>query len=330
MIATAFTDHNYGKKYEELRTMAELMEVEFVEPKFHSETRFANSCSKVFDAGFKDMPVLIENYRKTNEENVDSNLQENRDKAKHASDMLKKLDNKKNILNLTGICDIYSQFSKMVCVLQEVNVLPFERHSNYQKIFNTMRQMTESIDDHYKCEEQTCSWTQYHEHKDNILKGNFMKLTVKSNEGEPANKILRSYFTRVTSDIPFHKRSENNLKVFISDILDELYHVYREEDLKMIEATRPLTEWTSLSLRIRDRSIPVVHALERNKFSKCCKEVCRSVKHVSSEELQTQFYKLIKRLDMVTKHKTNKELEETNSKDLIKQFSTSSDLYEGI
>ena len=133
IVATAFKDHNYGKKYEELRTMAELMEVEFVEPKFHSETRFANSCSKVFDAGFKDMPVLIENYRKTNEENVHSNLQENRDKAKHATDMLKKLDNKKNLLNLAGICDIYSQFSKMVCVLQEFNVLPFENTLTIRK-----------------------------------------------------------------------------------------------------------------------------------------------------------------------------------------------------
>ena len=133
LVTTAFKDHNYGKKYEELRTIAEIMEVEFVEPKFHSETRFANSCSKVFDAGFKNAPALIESYRKTKNENSDSNLQENCDKANHASNMLKQIDNKKTLLNLAGVCDIYSQFSKMVCALQEVNVLPYERHSNYQK-----------------------------------------------------------------------------------------------------------------------------------------------------------------------------------------------------
>ena len=120
------------------------------------------------------------------------------------------------------------------------------------------------------------------------------------------------------------------MKEFISDLLDELYHVYREEDLKMIEITRPLTDWTSLAIRIQDRSIPIIHALEKNEFSKCCKEVCRSVKDVSSEELQEQFYKLIIRLHMVTKGKTYKELEITNSKDLIKHFSTSPALYEGI
>ena len=53
-----------------------------------------------------------------------------------------------------------------------------------------MRKMTESIDGHFKCEEETCSWPKYHEHKDNILKGKLKSLTVKSNEGEPANKIL--------------------------------------------------------------------------------------------------------------------------------------------
>ena len=134
----------------------------------------------------------------------------------------------------------------------------------------------------------------------------------------------------MTSDIPFQKRTENCLKEFISDLLDELYHVYREEDLKMIKATRPLTDWTSLAIRIKDRSIPIIHALEKNEFSKCCKKVCRSVQDVSSEEMQDQFYKLIKCLHMVNKGKTYKELQQTNSKDLIKHFSTSPALYEGI
>ena len=274
LVATAFKDHNYGKKYEELRTIAELLEIEFVEPKFHSETRFANSCSKVFDAGFKNTPALIESYRRTKEENIASNLQENRDKAKHASDMLKQLDNKKTLLSLVGVCDIYSQFSKMVCVLQEVNVLPYERHANYQKTFNNMRIMIENIDDHSKCDMKACSWPKYHEHSGNIMKGKLKDLTVVSNEGEPANRILRSFLTRVTPDIPFNKRTENSLKEFISNLLDELYHVYREEDLKMIETTRPLTDWTGLAIRIKDRSIPIVHALEKKTI---CKKLQRSL-----------------------------------------------------
>lgn len=127
-----------------------------------------------------------------------------------------------------------------------------------------------------------------------------------------------------------HKRAEKNLKEFMSDLLDEMYHVYREEDLMMVEQTRPLTDWASLAIRIKERSVPNIHALERNKFSKCAQKVCRSVRDVDSEELQTQFYKLIKRLHMVTKDKSYKELEKTDSKELIKQFSKSKELYEGI
>ena len=82
--------------------------------------------------------------------NVGSNLQEDRDKAKHASDMLKKINNKKNILLHAGLCDVYSQFSQMVCELQKVNVLPFERYVQYQRTFNKIRRMTESISDHSK------------------------------------------------------------------------------------------------------------------------------------------------------------------------------------
>ena len=63
-IATAFKDHNYGKKYEELKDQAQLMEIELLEPKFHSETRFANSCSQVFNTGYRDLSVLIETYKK--------------------------------------------------------------------------------------------------------------------------------------------------------------------------------------------------------------------------------------------------------------------------
>ena len=192
-VATAFKDHNYGKKYEELKEQAELMGIELLEPKFHSDTRFANSCSNVFKAAYRDLPAIIENYKNVKEEYVGSNLQEERDKAKHASDMLKKLNNKKNILTLAGICDIYNQFSQMVCELQKVNVLPFERFAQYKRIFNTMKQMVESLGDHSLCEAEHCNWTKFHSDKNSILSGKFGSIKVNSNEGEPADRILRSF-----------------------------------------------------------------------------------------------------------------------------------------
>ena len=261
-IATAFKDHNYGKKYEELKDQAQLMEIELLEPKFHSETRFANSCSQVFNTGYRDLSVLIETYKKTRDENVGSNLQEERDKAKHAADMLKVLNNKKSMLQLAGICDIYSQFSAMVCNLQKVNVLPHERYSQYQDRFNKMRHMMDSISDHSECASQECHWPKYHTDRENILKGKFGKLSVLSDEGEPADKVLRSYFKQPNqAKDPFDKSAENNLKTVLIDLLDELKDVFREVDIKVIETTRPLTDWSGLALKLKTRSQPIVYAL---------------------------------------------------------------------
>ena len=297
-IATAFKDHNYGKKYEELKDQAQLMEIELLEPKFHSETRFANSCSQVFNTGYRDLSVLIETCKKTRDENVGSNLQEERDKAKHAADMLKVLNNKKSMLQLAGTCDIYSQFSAMVCNLQKVNVLPHERYSQYQDRFNKMRHMMDSISDHSECASQECHWPKYHTDRENILKGKFGKLSVLSDEGEPADKDLRSYFKRPNqAKDPFDKSAENNLKTVLKDLLDELKDVFREVDIKVIETTRPLTDWSGLALKLKTRSRPIVYALEKKTFVDSCYNTARSVKCVERSEIENQFYKFIKRLE---------------------------------
>ena len=119
------------------------------------------------------------------------------------------------MLQLAGTCDIYSQFSAMVCNLQKVNVLPHERYSQYQDRFNKMRHMMDSISDHSECASQECHWPKYHTDRENILKGKFGKLSVLSDEGEPADKVLRSYFKRPNqAKDPFEKSTENNLKLF--------------------------------------------------------------------------------------------------------------------
>ena len=107
LCAICFKDFNYGKEYEELKQIAEDMDIDFKSPKFHSDTRFAISSSKVFNTFFKDLPAIIERCRQIRDGNKDSHLKNNRDKAKHASDMLKKIYNKKFLLSQAGLCDIY-------------------------------------------------------------------------------------------------------------------------------------------------------------------------------------------------------------------------------
>ena len=104
------------------------------------------------------------------------------------------------------------------------------------------------------------------------------------------------------------------LKNFITDLLDELKDVFREEDIRMIGITRPLTDWTGLAMKIKDRTLPIVYALEKSTFADNCKKVCRSVKSVEEDEIQSQFYVFLKRLEIVTKAYTNKNFDKKDPK----------------
>ena len=219
----------------------------------------------------------------------------------------------------------------MVCELQKVNVLPFERYGNYQRSFNKIRRMLETVNDHSLCDEKHCSWVKYHEGKSDILNGKFGTLKVPSNEGEPADRILQSFFTRApASEIPLSERAENDLKNFIVDLLDELKDVFRSIDIEMIEKTRIITDWTTLALKIRNRSFPIVHALEKEQFAKNCKDICRSIRDVEDDDIKSQFHTFLKRLEAAVSDRKIEDLELTDPKLLIKLFSSSSSLFDGI
>ena len=89
----------------------------------------------------------------------------------------------------------------------------------------------------------------------------------------------RSFFKRKpTKDAPYHEKAKRDLKHFIVDLLDKLKDVYREEDMKVIETTSHLTDWTGLAMRSKERSVPTIYALEKDRFVRNCQNVCRSVK----------------------------------------------------
>ena len=57
-----------------------------------------------------------------------------------------------------------------------------------------MMQMMDTVSDHSKYDAKECFWPKYHTDKQNLLNGKFGNLQVLSYEGEPADKILRSFF----------------------------------------------------------------------------------------------------------------------------------------
>ena len=86
--------------------------------------------------------------------------------------------------------------------------------------------MKESMNNHSKCNNE-CLWEFYHRDKQTFMDGKFGAMNVNSNEGEPAERIARSFFkqqteTAKTLDLNVVERFEN----FLNDLLDELKDVF--------------------------------------------------------------------------------------------------------
>ena len=332
LCATCFNDFNYGKEYEELKQIADDMDIDFKSPKFHSETRFANSSSKVFNTFFTDLPAIIERYRDIKNENKNSNLQKKRDKASHANDMLKKIDNKKFLLSQAGLCDIYSVFSVVVCDLQKVNQLPFERYDEFQKKLQTFQKMTETVSDHSKCDETNCTWPKLHYHKSDITSGKFCNhIIITSNEPE-TTIFTRSVAKQLSqqSSVSYESIVYEHLTTYITTLYQELSTVFDTKDRECIEISRCVTDWGALAIKLQTRSVPLIYTLENVNFVESCKKIDRNLRIIHNDDIEEQFNIFLKRLHSVTKTKPIKDLENSDPKEIIKYFMQHEHLYSGI
>ena len=65
---------------------------------------------------------------------------------------MKKVSNKKFVLELSGISDVYEVFGKVVNTCQLVDILPFERFDKVNKAIAELKAMIEHRE-HSKCVE---------------------------------------------------------------------------------------------------------------------------------------------------------------------------------
>ena len=65
---------------------------------------------------------------------------------------MKKICNKKFVLEFSGISDVYDVFGKIVNVCQVVDALPFERYDRVNNAVAELKDMVEHMD-HSKCVE---------------------------------------------------------------------------------------------------------------------------------------------------------------------------------
>ena len=330
MCSKINNEHNFGKAYEEALDLADDMNMKFEQPKFQSDTRFSNHASKVFNSFYHDLPVFIKHYEQIKETYKNSNVQREKDKAKHASDILKKISNKKFFYQVAGGVDIYKILSQLACELQIVNLLPHERYDRFERQLEKLREMISCIDDHSSCGDP-CLWKKLHSDTNCISTGDLGSVILNSDEPE-ALVFTRSVYTQAQENqtSSTKEKTYNEIKHFAEDLLKEMSTVFRNKDKEMVELTRNLTDWKSLSINVKTKGAPVVFALENAKFVENALKVGRSLREIDSEELKNQFSTFLERLGKVIENKSMEELLRIDAKDLIKTFMRNSNQYKGI
>ena len=153
------------------------MAFKFKNPCFFYETRFANHCKKIYKNFREDFKALITVLEERQEEAINGDYLQ-REKGTNANIQMNKIYNIKFCLRLSGLCDLYDQFSKIICILQEVDILPHERYNNFVAKVNYLKCMPTSLNkENCQCsktdifdetegeeteEKVLCYWPTYH------------------------------------------------------------------------------------------------------------------------------------------------------------------------
>eukprot|EP00112_Aurelia_sp_Birch-Aquarium-sp1_P017083 Seg3933.2 transcript_id=Seg3933.2/GoldUCD/mRNA.D3Y31 product="hypothetical protein" protein_id=Seg3933.2/GoldUCD/D3Y31 len=175
VASTAFKVINWGKEFEHFYDVVtrlkndptSIADVFYGLPCFYSETKFTNHCVKLYKQLRKDFPGLIMTLEETQLEKAGGDARD-RQKANDAAGIMNQLANRKMVVRLSGMCDIYETFENGVDVLQIVNMLPHDKYDNFfEKCVNKLEKMAAIAQIHELCltldkHSKKCLWPAYH------------------------------------------------------------------------------------------------------------------------------------------------------------------------
>eukprot|EP00112_Aurelia_sp_Birch-Aquarium-sp1_P013876 Seg2973.2 transcript_id=Seg2973.2/GoldUCD/mRNA.D3Y31 product="hypothetical protein" protein_id=Seg2973.2/GoldUCD/D3Y31 len=298
VASTAFKVINWGKEFEHFYDVVTRLkndptftaDVFYGLPCFYSETKFANHCVKVYKQLRKDFPGLIMTLEETQLEKAGGDARD-RQKANDAAGIMNQLANRKMVLRLSGMCDVYETFGHGVNVLQipayHADIEELNATGKYRGIL--------LIDDHPE--------------QNRTRHGSFLAQT--------------ESLENVTSAV------SNNLQKLARRLSNELKeHVFDEKTLEVIKITRPLVDLQTLTLKVRARGVPLITTLESNIFIKNAKEIASNIRCVPDSEMRLQYREFLSRMQNSTSDIPDSGLK---SLDILKMFLQSSKkLYKGI
>lgn len=339
-ISSIFGEFNYGKEYENLRDAScqqfNLDEPDgpgqqncFKSPIFFSETRFANYCKFVYKNFREDYKSIVTVFEQRQEDSVGGNSLQ-REKAASANLKMNKIFNVKFCLRLSGMCDLYDHFSKIICDLQKVDILPHERYAEFTSNVDYLQTMSCSSDKQ-KCpcsqaqtSEKVCFWPTYHADC-KALEASQTYQGVPLFMPEPENfNITRSNSKKIKVD-PMKNKAvvESELTELSLFVIDKLKNVFTEDDLKLFEHVRVITDLKLLAMKIKLKGVVLTAASELEKFLLSVKTIVHDLKDISPSQLELQYRIFLDKMEEVIKPMPMKEYKELTSISLIKTFLSS-------
>ena len=89
-------------------------------------------------------------------------------------------------------------------------------------------------------------------------------------------------------------------------------------------------DWPSLAIKLKSRSVPILHIYEKVKFVESCQKIDRNLRSISKEDIEKQFKIFLQILHNITQYKTYNDLEKSDPKEMIRYFMQHEHLYSGV
>ena len=328
---------NWGKNHELLIETCNQLKMTLASLTKFSKTRFANSIRNVTINIRKDFQAIVECLKEL-AKGKESCIEKIREKGQDADRILKKICNKKFVLQLSGISDIYDVFGKIVNTCQIVDKLPYERYDEVNKAVDELKNMSNHLD-HSECVKSYkkskefvgsfpesdkinghCKWPTYHADVSDLnTHGKYQRIEIKNSfekKSIETRLVKRAEEIRLTKDVG--KIVETELLSLVKRLHKDLSsEIFEDKTVEVIELTRNVCDLKSIAEKVDEKGAVLVGLLTEDLFVNSARQITNTIEEIPDDILKSSYKKF---LNVLENHIKNKEKGKYDSKDLIKDF----------
>ena len=161
--------------------------------------------------------------------------------------------------------------------------------------------MRETISDHNseKCL-QKCLWPTYHKDVAELKNtGKYRGILIVADDVPKRKDNITRYFKRQNNQSDQTNSQnlvEQNLAKFTKELHNKLKNnVYDVDDVDMINKVECLTDLKAILLKLKARGVPLVSAIEGEKFIQNAKSLCHTIEDIPDNILKMQYNVFLKK-----------------------------------